>query len=126
MVVAFAEGHPFSDLSTVSLSKIAQEPYLDRLHCEFRDDFLNFTKGSGLELNVVLGSEREDWILEMLSEGAGVSVIPENSIVLDRVEHRPISDLPHLRNLELVIMENAASSPGLVAFRDAAKTFAWR
>lgn len=126
MVVAFAAGHPFSDLSEVPLEKIANEPYLDRLHCEFRDDFLNFTKGSGLELNVVLGSEREDWILEMLSEGAGVSVIPENSIVLDRVEHRPISDLPHLRNLELVMMENATTSPGLVAFREAAMTFEWR
>ena len=60
MVVAFASGHRFGDFDEVSLTEIVKEPYLDRLHCEFRDDFLAFTKGSGLELDVVMRSERED------------------------------------------------------------------
>jgi len=44
MVVAFADSHRFSDFETVSWAELAQEPYLDRLHCEFRDDFLSITK----------------------------------------------------------------------------------
>lgn len=126
MVVAFANGHRFSDFETVSLAELTQEPYLDRLHCEFRDDFLSITKASGLELNVALRSEREDWILELIHDGLGVSVLPASSIVLNTVAHRPISDLTDLRKLELVMTDNATISPTLTAFRDAAKDFNWK
>jgi DNA-binding transcriptional LysR family regulator len=125
LVVAFADGHRFGDLETVSLAEIAQEPYLDRLHCEFRSDFLNFTKGSGLELDVVLRSEREDWILEFLNKGMGVCIMPASSIILNTITHRPISDLPHMRKLELVMTVNATISTTLTGFRDAAAAFDW-
>ncbi len=125
MVVAFARGHRFGELETVPLAEIAKEAYLDRLHCEFRDDFLDFTKASGLELRVVLRSEREDWILEALHIGLGVAVIPASSIVLNNVEHRPIRDLPTPRQLELVMTENATQAPAVLALRDAAISFDW-
>ena len=125
MVVAFADGHRFSELETVPLSEIAKEPYLDRLHCEFRDDFLDFTKGSGLTLNIALRSEREDWILELLRAGLGVCVMPTNSIILDAVDHRPVRDLDNIRNLELVMSAEAAESSTLAAFRDTAAAFDW-
>ena len=126
MVVAFADGHRFGDLEAVPLAEIATEPYLDRLHCEFRDDFLNRTKASGLELNVALRCEREDWILELVQNGPGVSVMPESSaIILNTMAHRPISDLPNMRKLELVMAGNATMSATLTAFRDAAQTFDW-
>ena len=125
MVVAFADGHRFSALEAVSLEEIAQEPYLDRLHCEFRDDFMSFTKGRGLDLKVVLRSEREDWILELLKRGLGVCIVPANSINLQAVDNRPISDLTSLRDLELVMTANATASPALETFRDAAISFDW-
>ncbi len=125
LVVAFAQGHRFSSYTTVSLEEIAQEPYLDRLHCEFRDDFMNFTKGRGLDLKVILRSEREDWILELLQRGLGVSIIPANSVNLQTIQHRPISDLTSRRNLELVMATNAAFSPALTTFRNAAVAFDW-
>ena len=125
MVVAFASGHRFGDLEEVSLTEIVKEPYLDRLHCEFRDDFLAFTKGSGLELDVVMRSEREDWILELLKLGLGVSVMPANSVIVSTIEHRPISDLKKVRSLELVMTASATLSPALAAFRDTAAEFDW-
>ncbi len=125
MVVAFADGHRFSNFETVPLVEIAKEAYLDRLHCEFRDDFLNFTKASGLDLDVALRSEREDWIIELIHNGLGVSVLPASSVILNTVAHRPISDLANLRKLEIVLTESATISPALTAFRDAAKAFDW-
>lgn len=125
MVVAFAGNHRFAALDSVPLAEIARERYLDRLHCEFRDDFLDFTKGRGLKLNVALRSERDDWILEMLSRGFGVSVMAANSVILNTIEHRPISDLTNLRTLELVMTVDATMSPTLTAFRDAAAEFDW-
>ena len=125
MVVAFADGHRFSELETVPLSEIAKESYLDRLHCEFSDDFLDFTKGSGLTLNIALRSEREDWILELLRASLGVCVMPTNSIILDAVDHRPVRDLDNIRNLELVMSAEAAELSMLAAFRDTAAAFDW-
>ena len=125
MVVAFAHGHRFSELVSVPLAEIAEEAYLDRLHCEFRDDFFNFTRASGLELRVAVRSEREDWILELLRNGVGVSVMPASSVNLTTVAHRPIDDLTTLRNLELVMTVSATVSPALTAFRDAARAFEW-
>lgn len=125
MVVAFAHGHRFGDLMAVSLAEIAREAYLDRLHCEFRDDFFKLTRASGLELNVAVRSEREDWILELLKNGLGVCVLPASSVMLNSVSSRPITDLASLRKLELVMTENATISPALAAFRDAAQSFDW-
>jgi DNA-binding transcriptional LysR family regulator len=125
MMVAFANGHRFGDLEVVSLTEIVKEPYLDRLHCEFRDDFMAFTKGSGLDLKVALRSEREDWILELVKLGLGVCVMPENSVILSAVNHRPISELTKMRKLELVMTTNATLSPALAALRDAAAEFDW-
>ncbi len=125
MVVAFAKGHRFSNQETVTLEEIAKEPYLDRLHCEFRDDFLRITKGSGLELEVAMRSEREDWILELLKTGMGVSIMPANSVIPGSIAHRPISDFTNERNLKLVMTVNATVSPMLIALRDDAATFDW-
>ena len=124
LAVAFADGHRFGALDAVPLSEVAEEPYLDRLHCEFRDDFLKFTKASGLVLNVVLRSEREDWILELVHNGMGVSVLPKSSFVPSTVTHRPIRDLDRTRMLELVMTANT-TAPAAIVFRDAAEQFDW-
>jgi len=126
MVVAFSTGHRFADFDEVHLAQVANEPYLDRLHCEFRDDFLSFTKASGLELNIVLRSEREDWILDMLQNGTGISVLPTSSVMLNMVAHKKISDLPNLRRLELVLTRSEPVSSALAVFRDAACSENWQ
>ena len=125
MVIAFSNDHHFNSLETVSLAKISSELYLDRLHCEFRDDFLNFTKARGLSLNVAISSEREDWILDLITQGLGVCVIPKSSAVLHSVANRPISDMTDLRKLKLVLFKKTSPTSALSAFRNAALEFEW-
>lgn len=125
MVVAFAPGHRFEGFEAVPLMEIAKERYLDRLHCEFRDEFLSFTRASGLELDVAFRSEREDWILEMLRCGLGISVVPASSPIPETLDCRPIVDLTAVRKLELVMTVNALAAPALAAFHDAALAFDW-
>ena len=125
LAVAFAKGHRFEELEAVPLEEIAKEPYLDRLHCEFRDDFLSFTKASGLSLNIALRSEREDWILKAIQRNMGVCVMAASSVLSNFVSYRPVCDLSGLRKLELVFTTNATSSPALMTFLDAAKDFDW-
>lgn len=125
MVVAFADNHHFNQRGKVTLSDVALNSYLDRLHCEFRDDFLALTKASGITLDVKFRSQREDWILALVESGAGVSVMPQSSALLNNVAYRNISDLAAIRKLELVMTESATVSPALKAFHDAAQDFDW-
>lgn len=125
LVVAFAPGHRFEALETVPLAEVATEPYLDRLHCEFRDEFLSVTRASGLDLEIAVRSQREDWILDMLRRGLGVSVVPASSPIPETLSSRPIQDLTPVRKLELVMTEAALASPALQAFHDAALAYDW-
>ena len=125
IVIAFGPGHRFADLAQVPLREIAAEPYLDRLHCEFRDMIMNLTKASGLELVIAMRSEREDWTAELIQNGLGVSVLPESSAILSNLHHRPISDLQDVQKLELLMTESASGSDALAVFRNAAEAFDW-
>ena len=125
MVVAFSPDHKFTDYESVTLSQIAKEPYLDRLHCEFRDDFLKFTKASGLTLNVALRSEREDWIIELVRCGMGVSVMPISMVDPNKMNYHPISDMTETRQLELVLPNDDPMAPELAAIRKEAQNFDW-
>jgi DNA-binding transcriptional LysR family regulator len=123
--LAFSRGHRFVDFDEISLEEIVKEPYLDRLHCEFRSGFLKFTKASGLFLNVVVRSEREDWIMELIKNGMGVSVIPEGSMDMHGLEHRPVSNLSNSRKLELILANSPDLNPALKKFEESAQNFNW-
>jgi DNA-binding transcriptional LysR family regulator len=83
MGISFPKGHDFENASEVTLYDIAKEKYIDRLHCEFRSEFLELTKASGLELDVIVNSEREDWIKALIADGIGVSILPQSSSYSD-------------------------------------------
>lgn len=125
MVVAFHPGHRFETFDTVPLAEVAGELYLDRLHCEFRNDFFEAMRASGLELNVMVRSEKEDWILDLIHNGAGISVIPRSSIIDNRVNYRPVTEITKSRQLELVHPHNDAESSALILFTESARQFLW-
>lgn len=126
MVVAFEKSHRFKDLDEVSILELANERYLDRLYCEFRNCFLQMTKASGTNLNVVFSSEREDWIFELLGKGLGVCIVPESSITAKNISVRKIKEFKNKRRIELVMTEQKAEiTPELIIFRHYANNFDW-
>ena len=42
MVIAFPPGHAFSEMDAVPLREIAKQRYVERLHCEFRQEVIEF------------------------------------------------------------------------------------
>jgi len=124
MVVAFSNDHRFQAMNSVSLKEIAKERYLDRLHCEYSEAFVAQTRSSGLDLNVCLRSEREDWILSLIEENIGVGILPPSLAALSNISYRPISDLASMRTIELV-SASTADFPLLKQFQTAAADFKW-
>ena len=125
IVVAFARGHAFSHLKEVPLSAIAAERYIDRLHCEFRSIFLDYCAESGLDLQVVLRSQREDWIQGLIGDGLGVSVLPEYSLIHQPLESRPIDDSRMQRQIDFAFIEHSESTPGFKLLFDQVNSHNW-
>ncbi len=125
IVVAFANGHAFSAMDEVPLRAIAGEYYVDRLHCEFRSDFLAYCADSKLDLAVAFRSQREDWIQSLIRDGLGVSVIPKFSLLHPTLEHRPISDPNMHRHIEFAYVEQSEATPGLALLTNQINDYDW-
>lgn len=125
VVVAFPSGHPFSKKESVPLSEIALQPYVDRLHCEFRQSAIDYYSEHNLDLNVVFSSERDDWIEGLIKAGAGVAVIPQHSILGPDLDFRPITDPSLSRTIELATAADKDISPVLGLLINAADDYSW-
>ena len=125
LVVAFAADHPFVERDMVTLERIAQEPYLDRLACEFRDTFIAESAARGQTIRFVARSEREDWIQRLVLAGAGVTILPAESVVVDGLMTRP-GDAPSVwRTVSLAVPYGREDTAPVRAFLAAAREFDW-
>jgi LysR family hydrogen peroxide-inducible transcriptional activator len=125
MVVAFPAGHEFSNLQSVPMAELVKQPYVERLHCEFRQETLDFSHECELELNVVFRSEREDWIQTMVHDGVGVSVIPQFSLLEPELDHRPVVEPAMSRTVELAMVSDTELSPALEKLIEEATVYTW-
>ena len=112
MVVAFNKQHRFKDSETLSLEEIGEQKYLDRLHCEFRNNLFNYFQDKDVNLNIVVNSQREDWIQSMVNDGMGVCILPRYSITNPELEIRPINGENTVRHVEFITLrDNERSGP---------------
>lgn len=125
MVVAFPAGHGFSDMDAVSLSAITHQPYVDRMHCEFRDTLIGYAHEHDVDLDIAFTSQREDWIQDMIREGAGVSIIPEFSLMAPLLGHRPIVDPVLEREVEFATVYGGSKSTALRELIQKARNWSW-
>lgn len=113
MVIAFPPGHRFAKLDAVPLREVSTQKYVDRVLCEFREEFSNIFQDEKLHLNISFSSQREDWIQSMIRDGMGVCLIPRYSLLIPELEHRPIKDPTLSRNVEFAVIEQPVSAPAL-------------
>ena len=125
VVLAFQPGHRFASLDKVPLEAIAAEPYIDRLLCEFRGDFLNYCTESNYDLNVAFRSQREDWIQNLVLEGLGVSVVPKYSLLHSALEYRPVSGFEQHRQIEFSYIRDNQLAAGLGLLIDQVEKHNW-
>mgnify|MGYP000008765847 CR=1 FL=1 len=125
MVVAFPGQHAFSKRDAVPMIDIAREKYVDRLNCEFRDDFFAFCKKQSIEPKVIFRSQREDWILDFIREGIGVTVLPEYSLLQPALDHRPISEPSLSREVDFFVAHRDSHSENLSMLIEMARDYRW-
>ena len=125
MVVAFPKGHEFTNMKVVLLKDIAEYQYIDRLHCEFRKDFIKFCADEKVELDVAYSSQREDWIQSMICDGMGVSVIPRFSLLCPELEHRIVGEPALTRRVEFAVSKQSVDKAALNMFITHVENYDW-
>lgn len=125
LVVACAPDHPFAKEESVLLEDVMHEPYLDRLDCEFRETFIAESERLGHDIAFAARSEREDWIQSLARAGLGVTVIPEESVILNGLVTRPVTAPRIRRTVSLAVPYGREDSTHLRAFLSAARRFDW-
>ena len=113
MVAAMTADHPLAAKESLCLNDLNGVKYVDRLRCEFRSSFLTALSAQDLQIDVVIKSEREDWILKALQDGVGISIMPHSFAQSGGLQSRQIVDLAVERSIEFVSTQKTHSRPAL-------------
>lgn len=125
MMITFHKDHEFSLLPEVPLAEIANHRYVERLHCEFREEFTNFFINEGLDLNVAFRCAREDWIQNLVLNGLGVSLIPKYSIQDPNLHFKPVKNPNLIRHVDFIVPKEHAHKEALNNFISYLVDFDW-
>ncbi len=100
--LAYASDASNEKKEPVEISDLNGFRYLDRLRCEFREAIFGIAEKNDLEMDIVMRSEREDWIQNLVASGLGVTMLPRSSIVVEGISTCTVKGLPTERTIDLV------------------------
>jgi DNA-binding transcriptional LysR family regulator len=116
LLLAMAQGHALASKTSVSLSDLAEQPYLDRVQCEFRTRVNNHLRERAIIMVPRLRSEREDLIQQAVAEGAGVCMLPERSAIVGGLALRPVETLDLSRTIAFQSISGAGTAAACGSF----------
>lgn len=125
LLLAMARGHALASRAAISLSDLSEQPYLDRVQCEFRSRVNNHLRERAIIMVPRLRSEREDLIQQAVAEGAGVCMLPERSAIVDGLTLRPVETLNLSRTIAFQSISGSGTAAALRQVRVLIERFAW-
>ena len=125
LLLAMAQEHALASQTSVSLSDLSEQPYLDRLHCEFRTRVQNHLHERAIIMIPRLRSEREDLIQQAVAEGAGVCMLPERSAIVSGLTLRPVETLDLSRTVAFQSISGSGTAIALRQLRVLIERYLW-
>ncbi|WP_129629237.1 LysR family transcriptional regulator [Candidatus Oscillochloris fontis] len=120
MVIAVWRGHRLAERSEVSISELAEEPWvLSPENYELREAALSVCERAGFTPRVVLDGGQTDTLLRFVAAGLGIALVPRLAVqsVSDLVPLR-VSDQKLERSLGVVWRGDRVASPAARALRE--------
>jgi DNA-binding transcriptional LysR family regulator len=124
-VIAVAPGHRFAALPEVRCRDLDGEPYVNRANCEFGSHAGAILRKMGVEVKVVLRSDRDDWVQGMILAGLGFGFFPEFAVTVPELVCRPLVEPEMERSIHLVTVRGRPHSPAVGALVRQARTHHW-
>jgi DNA-binding transcriptional LysR family regulator len=125
LLLAMAQGHTLANQASVSLSDLSEQPYLDRVQCEFRSRVNSHLRERAIIMMPRLRSEREDLIQQAVAEGAGVCMLPERSAIVTGLTLRPVETLNLSRTIAFQSISGSGTAVTLRQLRVLIERYAW-
>ena len=126
LLLAMAESHPLAESAEVSLEALAEQSYLDRLHCEFRARVNAALRDRAIVMMPRLRSEREDLIQQAVASGIGVCMLPEFSAIVGGLALRPVRGIDLARDVSFQSISGSATAMALRQLRLLVERYQWR
>lgn len=123
--LALADAHPLANQDVVSPEQMMEQPYLDRLHCEFRTQLIKHFMDRDAVMRPRFQSEREDWVQQMVAQGSGVCALPERSVIVEGIVTRPVKGLHLSRRVSMVAVSGSANPREVRVILALARDFGW-
>lgn len=124
-VVACSQTHRFAAMDVVRCSDLHQERYVNRYNCEYYEYAGNILRAMGVYVDVVMRSERDDWVQAMILAGLGFGFFSEFSVTMPGIVIKPLIEPEFGRQINLVTVRGRPHSPAVGAFVRAARSFKW-
>jgi DNA-binding transcriptional LysR family regulator len=124
-VIACSNTHRFAAMDVVRCLDLHQERYVNRYNCEYYEYAGNILRGMGVYVNVVMRSERDDWVQAMILAGLGFGFFSEFSVTMPGIVVKPLIEPEFGRQINLVTVRGRPHSPAVGAFVRAARSFKW-
>lgn len=125
MCLAMEHAHALAARPAVAIGDLDGCNYVDRLRCEFRDEFMDQLDERSFGVNIVMRSEREDWIQIAVASGHGLSMMPKYSVMTEGIVTRPLEGLVLERTVEVVTVQGRPDLPGLADFISFMRDYRW-
>lgn len=125
LLLAMAHGHSLASQASVSLVELSEQPYLDRLQCEFRTRVQNHLNERAIFMIPRLRSEREDLIQQAVASGAGVCMLPERSAIVEGLTLRPVDTLDLSRTVAFQSISGSGTATALRQLRVLIERYVW-
>ncbi|MGE3581428.1 MAG: LysR family transcriptional regulator substrate-binding protein, partial [Hyphomonadaceae bacterium] len=124
-VCVLPKEHPLAAKNAVTAQDLDNQPYVNRVACEYIDFAAQQFAALGVNIRIVFRSERDDWVLSMVRAGLGWAFYPEFSPIPDDVVVRPLVEPEFVRTVSLVTVRGRPHSPAVGAFVRAARAHQW-
>jgi DNA-binding transcriptional LysR family regulator len=125
LLLAMAQGHALASKALISLSDLSEQPYLDRLQCEFRTRVTSHLHDREIIMIPRLRSEREDLIQQAVAEGNGVCMLPERSAIVGGLVLRPVETLDLSRTIAFQSVSGSGTAAAVRQLRLLIDRFSW-
>jgi DNA-binding transcriptional LysR family regulator len=125
LLLAMAQGHSLANQASVSLTDLSEQPYLDRLQCEFRSRVQSHLQEREIIMIPRVRSEREDLIQQAVAEGVGVCMLHERSAIVKGLTLRPVDTLDLSRTVAFQSISGTGTASALRQFRVLIERYAW-
>lgn len=120
LLLAVPEIHPFAQREEINMSELEEQPYIERINCEFWRENPLIYKSAGVETRTVYLANQEEWVIHLIQEGLGISFMPVWSN-LSGIKYINVSEFDICRQIGLK-WKNEQSSQLVDLFRAFAAT----